>query len=140
MGVGVRKSQDCGSTLLAKIRDFTEQHSDFEAFLGGVQKGIVLPDLGPDDKPAYAAPGATQNTSGPQQFTHWYNDTPNVNFALQTTIQFTKTPTGFLYDNSSFFPIDSQGFGNGPNKVLQPFSPQLLVHDRDPHELHLQGR
>jgi fibro-slime domain-containing protein len=119
-GAGGSSPQDCGSTLPARIRDFTEQHSDFEHFLGGVQKGLVLPDLGPDQKPVYAAAGATQNTSGPAQFLHWYNDTPNFNFPLQTTIQFTDTGAGFLYDNPSFFPIDGQGFGNGPNDIFQP--------------------
>jgi fibro-slime domain-containing protein len=106
---------DCGDKLVATIRDFRETHPDFEHFSGGGLQGIVQPYLGNDQKPVYAHPGPTTHTTGPVEFVQWYNDVPNVNIPIPYTIQFTKQPSGgFLYDNSAFFPIDNQGFGNGP--------------------------
>ncbi len=113
---------ECGDTLPAVIRDFTEAHPDFQSFLGGVQQGLVQTKLGNDKKPVYAHPGATANTSGPQAFVQWYNDVPGVNMTLATSITFQETSPGvFLYDNPAFFPIENQGFGNGPPPgFLQP--------------------
>jgi fibro-slime domain-containing protein len=106
---------DCGNVLFPTIRDFTEQHPDFEHYTGSGLPGIVQPDLGPDQKPVYAHPGGTAHTTGPNEFAQWYNDVPGVNMSLQTQIQFVESSPGvFLYDNGNFFPIDNQGFGNGP--------------------------
>ena len=106
---------ECLTELTATIRDFTEAHPDFESFGGNGLKGIVQQDLGADQKPIYAHPGPTANTTGPSEFAQWYNDVSGVNMKLSTTIAFTETSPGvFLYDNSDFFPIDNQGFGNGP--------------------------
>jgi fibro-slime domain-containing protein len=108
-------SEDCGDVLTAVIRDFQADHPDFEANIGGVQEGIVESELGSDNKPIYAPSGPTPNTSGPEAFMQWYNDVPGVNMRLETTIQFVASPSGgFVYDNPEFFPIDDQGFGNGP--------------------------
>ena len=112
----------CGSTLEAVIRDFQPSHPDFEAFfLAGHTQGLVYDDLGTDGKPVYAHTGPTPVTSGPAEFAQWYNDVPNVNVALRTTLQFTEpTPGVRVYDNPEFFPIDNQGFGNGPLVLLMP--------------------
>ncbi len=116
---GAPPAANCSNELPAVIRDFTEAHSDFESYLGSGTPGMVLPDLGPDQKPVYAHPGPTATSSGPAQFAHWYNDDPMFNISLGTTIVFQEpTPGTFLYDNSAFFPIDNQGFGNGPNSLF----------------------
>ncbi len=112
---------DCGKTLTATVRDFMPTHPDFESFTGSGLKGIVAPDLGADRKPVYAHPGPTAHTSGPSQFAQWYNDVPGVNWSLPAQITFAETSPGvLLYDNSAFFPIDGQGFGDGPPVLFQP--------------------
>lgn len=108
---------ECSNVLLAVIRDFTEEHPDFEAEIGGLEEGLVETRLGSDGKPVYAPAGETPNNRGPDAFVQWYNDAPGVNMRLETTIAFERTATGgFLYDNSEFFPIDGEGFGNGPDR------------------------
>jgi len=106
---------DCGNILVAVIRDFTEEHPDFEGNIGGVEEGLVETQLGDDRKPVYAPAGSTPNNSGADAFAQWYNDVPDVNMRLQTELVFDIVPGGgFLYDNDAFFPIDDEGFGNGP--------------------------
>jgi fibro-slime domain-containing protein len=123
---------DCGDKLVAKIRDFRETHPDFEHFGGSGLQGIVQPTLGADGKPVYAHPGPTTHTTGPAEFAQWYNDVPGVNMPIAYTIQFTKQPTGgFLYDNSAFFPIDNQGFGNGPFQFT--FTPHNFLFTTEIH-------
>ena len=93
----------------------SSDHPDFEKYSGAV-KGLVLPDLGPDKKPVYAAAGATDVTSGPDAFKQWYNDTPGVNQPFPIQLQLTEVMPGiFQYDNSTFFPLDDKGFGNQGN-------------------------
>jgi fibro-slime domain-containing protein len=114
-------SGQCGDKLTAKVRDFRETHPDFEHFVGGGLQGIVEQQLGSDQKPVYAHPGATTQTTGPTEFAQWYRDEPGVNLPIPYEFQFTKQPNGsFLYDNQDFFPIDNQGFGNGPIAFLLP--------------------
>src|SRR5262245_13988866 len=71
-GSGSGGGAACGNSLLAKIRDFTPMHPDFESFPGGPLDGIVLDTLGPDGKPVYAHPGSTSQTTGPTEFAQWY--------------------------------------------------------------------
>lgn len=103
---------ECSKLLKAVVRDFSVGHPDFEDYLGA-QTGLVLPDLGPDKKPVYAAAGPTPVTTGPAEFAQWYNDTPGVNMAFPIDIPLTEgMPGQYTYDNSAFFPVDGQGFGN----------------------------
>lgn len=102
-------TENCGA-LKAKVRDFKDDHPDFEHFLGGLQPGIVQTKLGANHKPVYALSGATSNTAGPQSFAQWYSDTPGVNQAFEIEIALLGDRT-FVYDNSAFFPLDGKGFG-----------------------------
>lgn len=105
----------CGNTVLqATIRDFSQNHPDFESFTGDTAyTGIVKSQLGGDDKPAYNHPGATPQTSGPDNFAQWYNDTPGVNVPIVVEIALEEVGPGvYRYDNPAFFPIDNSGFGN----------------------------
>ncbi len=105
----------CGNSVLsATIRDFSLNHPDFESFTGDTPYlGIVAGQLGGDDKPVYNHPGATPQTSGPDNFAHWYNDTPGVNIPFEIEIVLEEVEPGlFRYENSAFFPIDDSGFGN----------------------------
>jgi fibro-slime domain-containing protein len=104
----------CGSALEITVRDFTEQHPDFERFTS-VERGIVQTQLGPDSKPVYAPSGATSATSSKEAFDQWYRDVDGVNQRIPVSISFTESSPGvFVYESSAFFPIDGQGFGNGP--------------------------
>src|SRR5688572_676476 len=102
--------------LKLTIRDFTEMHPDFEHYSGDGLDGIVEEDLGADHKPVYASTGATEYTTSPADFDQWYRDVNGVNQRIEVEIDFTEVAPGeFAYDNGAFFPIDGQGFGNGPN-------------------------
>ncbi|EYF07248.1 fibro-slime domain-containing protein [Chondromyces apiculatus] len=106
---------ECGTALQGIVRDFQVSHPDFEDDLG-TDLGIVEPLLGDDGKPVYAGDPATPTTSGREAFDQWYRDEPGVNQAIPVSI--TLEPAGdglYAYDNSAFFPIDDQGFGNEGN-------------------------
>ena len=105
----------CDDFLEARIRDFKENHPDFETF-GGSLKGIVKPDLGADKKPVYAHPGPTDVNSGPDAFAQWYNDTPNINIPEPIQLTLTEVSPGlYQYLNKTFFPVDGKGWGNEGN-------------------------
>lgn len=100
----------CVNELVGVIRDFKDDHPDFEAELG-TDKGIVESQLGGDGKPVYAGP--TPTTHGKEAFDQWYRDVDGVNLAIPLAIPLTETSPGiFTFDDSAFFPIDDQGFGN----------------------------
>jgi len=110
-------------TLPATIRDFHTSFADMEPLNDVDDRGIVASELGPDDKPVYAHVGATLTVSGPTSFAEWYRDVPGVN--LSTTIKLPLSPSStkpgvYAYQNTSFFPIDNQLFGN----------------EADPHNYH----
>jgi len=106
--------EECGNLLDAVVRDFKVEHPDFEKYSGNVAyKGLVKVDLGADQKPVYAAPGPTPQTSGPDNFKQWYNDVPGVNQAIPIQLELTEIMPGvFQYKSDAFFPVDNQGFGN----------------------------
>ncbi|MCY0988544.1 fibro-slime domain-containing protein [Nannocystis sp. ILAH1] len=108
---------ECDPVMKATIRDFRTSHPDFESFGGDTAyEGLVQQDLGPDHKPVYAHAGGTPQTTGPNEFSQWYNDTPDVNMAFQIDIPLTEVSPGqFTYQNNAFFPIDDQGWGNEGN-------------------------
>ena len=114
--------------LFGVVRDFkmgnnADGHPDFETAPSQDVKGIVETTLGPDGKPVYAhASGQTVGTSGQANFDQWYHDTPGVNMTYLLGMQ-VKTVNGLStfsaskgygggLPDSSFFPLDGQGFGN----------------------------
>jgi fibro-slime domain-containing protein len=99
--------------VIATIRDFRDDHPDFESFSGSRETtGLVRDTLGPDDLPVHAASGPTSQTTGPANFDQWYRDA-GVNLAFQVQLPVMRTAGGDLvFDSSAFFPIDGQGFGN----------------------------
>lgn len=113
---------DCAPNLIGTVRDFQayaggQGHPDFETFTGGGLDGIVRVDLGADHKPVYAHDGGTAHTTGPEAFDQWYRDVDGVNVAIPFTITPTIDENGIAtYDNSAFFPVDDQGFGNEGNE------------------------
>jgi fibro-slime domain-containing protein len=122
---GSGEDAGCGHDIQATIRDFRPKkdvggHPDFEndSFLSDVSTpGLVKSDLGADHTPVYLSPGSPAQLTGPTEFAQWYHDVPGVNMTFKVTLTLTESPAGsgtFVYQNDAFFPIDGQGFGNGP--------------------------
>ncbi len=121
------------SGLYGVVRDFhmgtlPGGHPDFETAPSSPTAitGIVETTLGADGKPVYANPNATITAAaglhGQTYFDEWYHDTPGVNLTYILALELgtlNGTPTfaasknngGGLAD-SSFFPLDGQGFGD----------------------------
>jgi len=137
---------NCGQ-LTAAIRDFKTDgsHPDFEsdAFYvnagkipgqgpnGAASKGIVLPDLGADHKPVYAAP-TTQYpvTTDKGRFDQWYRDVEGVNFHFDVPLVLSPGPTPgvFVYDNQMFFPIDGRGWSPRDDRLGHNFAFTTEIH------------
>jgi fibro-slime domain-containing protein len=105
------------SKLTAVVRDFSDEHPDFELGVLGdfSEKGIVARELGPDDRPVYAAPPGSRSTSGRANFDQWYRDVPGVNARTHIDLQLENspdTPGLFVYRDLEFFPIDGREGGN----------------------------
>ncbi|MCA9689617.1 MAG: fibro-slime domain-containing protein [Myxococcales bacterium] len=118
----------CGEPILhATIRDFSQSHPDFETYTGDTAyTGIVQSQLGGDKKPVYAHPGPTAQTTGPAEYAQWYNDVQGVNQPFQIDIPLTESMPGvYTYQNSAFFPIDGQGFGNEGNSNNFHFTTEI---------------
>lgn len=133
----------CGHIIQATIRDFKPSneggHPDFEndAFANTVATtGLVKDLLGTDGTPDFAQTGSPhQELTGPTEFAQWYHDTSGVNIPIPITLTLTESPPGsstYVYQNDAFFPIDGQGFGNGPplldGSVAHNFSFTTEVH------------
>ncbi|MCX5658329.1 MAG: fibro-slime domain-containing protein [Planctomycetota bacterium] len=122
-----------GTGTTATLSNPANTHPDFEnqaayvwnvvnqapTFIGGkgigviADKGIVATTLGGDGKPVYSASASGNTTTGAANFAKWYNNDSTVNTALTDKITLAETTPGvFLYDSSSFFPIDGRGYGD----------------------------
>jgi len=119
-------SREC-SEILFTLRDFKDDHPDFEKFSGvEATTGLVQSELGPDKKPVYAPAGATTQTAGPDSFRDWYNDVEGVNQTFSIPLQFVRgAPGQIVYDNPSFFPLDGQGFGNQEREHNYHFTTEI---------------
>ncbi|MDC0719051.1 fibro-slime domain-containing protein [Nannocystis bainbridge] len=116
---------ECTSLLTATVRDFKENHPDFESY-GGTVDGLVQIDLGPDHKPVYAHGGSTSVTTGPTEFAQWYNDVADVNQSFEIQIELTEVMPGqYTYQNNNFFPVDDQGWGNQGNNHNFHFTTEI---------------
>jgi len=127
VGGSVATPEVCAG-LFGIVRDFkrgsqTGGHPDFDTAPSQDVKGIVKAVLGADGKPVYADPAATVvGIQSQATFDQWYHDTADVNrpFLLGlklvtsngvSTFSASKNNGGGLAD-SSFFPLDGQGFGD----------------------------
>lgn len=100
--------------LTATIRDFHNTFPDMDHD-GIAETGIVADTLGSDDKPVYAHTGPTATVVGPDTFNQWYRDVSGMNISttIDLPITLSDSATGvYTYNNTSFFPIDNQLFGN----------------------------
>lgn len=115
----------CGSKLTGTIRDFKIDHPDFEYTID-TDPGIVEADLGADGKPVYAGQSGNPTTTGKAAFDQWFNDVSGVNQKKLLPIQLTKSGGNvYTYDNSAFFPIDNELWGNEGNPHNYHFTFEL---------------
>ena len=112
--------------LFATIHDFKIEHPDFERMdLSGsyLDLGIVAENLDPvTNLPVWAATTANPTVTTEYNFNQWYKDVPvdpitgqEINRTTTTWLPLSVSPTVpglFVYENTSFFPIDNQLFGN----------------------------
>ncbi|WP_438043870.1 fibro-slime domain-containing protein [Sorangium sp. So ce128] len=118
---GAGGGERCEPKLAGVVRDFKAfdsdgGHPDFENFAGDGLKGIVEPELGPDDKPVYAHEGGTAHTTGPEAFYQWYHDDPTVNVSFRYDVPLQVSESGLgVFAGDQFFPIDDRGWGNEGN-------------------------
>jgi fibro-slime domain-containing protein len=96
------------------IRDFTPAtNSDFELAPLGLIEGLVSTNLGADRKPVYENPANSACITSAATFNQWYNDVQGVNLKITKTMPLTLNASNYLvYENTAFFPIDAEGFGN----------------------------
>ena len=104
---------NAGMTLTATIRDFKDSHPDFEGPHAGVETGIVKNTLGADGKPVWNGAYSIVSVSSESSFNQWYRDVDGINMKTTFDLNLTETSPGiYSYQDSSFFPIDGQLFGN----------------------------
>lgn len=102
----------CGPNLTGIVRDFKDDHADFEKYTGDGEKNLVETALGADSKPVLTA-GSHAFVTSKATFDQWYRTIDGVNQAIPFKLEMTKGPTGIsTYDNPSFFPVDGKAFGN----------------------------
>lgn len=100
-------------TLTAVVRDFQTTFADAEPDSARVEEGLVLEELGADDKPVRSSLPSDSITSS-ATFAQWYRDVPGVNQRAEVQLPLTASPDGrrYGYDDQTFFPIDGQLWGN----------------------------
>jgi fibro-slime domain-containing protein len=132
------KWQACTATqpkqpkLTATIRDFHITFPDMNHD-GISETGIVDSTLGDDDKPVYAHSGPTATVVGPDTFNQWYRDVQGVN--VHTAIDIPLTPSNsskgvYTYNNTAFFPIDGQLFGDEGQPHNYAFTAEVAARFR----------
>jgi fibro-slime domain-containing protein len=148
---GVSAADGC-NTIVGVVRDFRGMnqpngHPDFESFCGDAPtKGLVMPDLGPSRKPAYASQceaaagsGCThgngkgnkgggggnmtcpygQMTTSKDLFDQWYRFTDGTNQPFVLFLNFVPSGNVSTFQSSHFFPLDGAGWGNSGQDTNQ---------------------
>ncbi len=89
----------------------TDKNPKGQTFNYGLDKNITTDTLGADKKPVYA--GGSFSTTTKENFDQWYRDVAGVNQSVPFSIELTRNNNGlYTYSNSSFFPINTQLWGN----------------------------
>lgn len=124
-------SSNC-SLVVGVVRDFKNKDDDngtgdpdFGVFSGplGPTTGLVMADLGADQKPVFAgncANGTTfslQCPNGQQlttqaNFDEWYRYTANVNKPYLVYLEFVPNNGVYTFDSEEYFPLDDAGWGD----------------------------
>jgi fibro-slime domain-containing protein len=135
-------------TFQPTVRDFHQTQTDFEildfnaqtptAYFANdqtnkIEKGIVGPigaSLGGNGLPVYSPlreAGFYNTVSSAASLAQWFADIAGTNVQVPgVTLPFTDNGNGtYSYNNTAFFPIDNQGFGNEGNAHNQHFTAQI---------------
>ncbi len=127
---GATSNGGCG-LVVGVVRDFLSYglqpngHPDFEHFICGVEKALVLSNLGSGGKPIFgnecdtATPTGTNCTGGQcmttqANFDEWYRNTAGVNMPYLIYLQFVPNSGVYTFESQNYFPLDDAGFGNTP--------------------------
>lgn len=105
---------ECGQSVHAIIRDFRQDHPDFQDFSGDVATpGLVEPLLGPDGNPVYSGlvVDPPQMTTA-ANFAQWYADVDGVNQHFELDLPLTPDNNELVFDDQTFYPLDGMGFGD----------------------------
>jgi fibro-slime domain-containing protein len=99
-------------------------HPNFERNPPGdvLVTGIVQATLDAEGRPQYASPdpNASQTTNA-TDFSSWYRDTPAYNRVVLDTLTLSGPVGGpYVFDSSSFFPLDGRGWMLDPNSPEAP--------------------
>ncbi|MDY6991819.1 MAG: fibro-slime domain-containing protein, partial [Pseudomonadota bacterium] len=99
-------------TLTGTVRDFKDNHPDFEKKISGLKMGCVHPEL-VNGLPV----GKPNNACKATRVDQWFTDIEGINQSrsLNLTLKKIKEKNGqaiYRYENRNFFPIDHQLFGN----------------------------
>ncbi len=116
-------------TLTATLRDFSQSHPDMERNICGLQTGLVNSALGVDGTPDYSGNDAANCIESSTTFEQWYSNVSGVNQAFSYELvldnEITADPNVYTFADSSFFPLNGQGFGNEGNSQNYHFTLQL---------------
>lgn len=125
-------------TLNATVRDFCSgaytavagctNHVDFDNSGIAYQSGAVKSTLGASGRPELVQNWNNSVFSNQANFDQWYKDVSGVNKTINSSLTFNETSSGsgiYQYSNSSFFPIDGQGWGNQGNSHNYHFTLDL---------------
>lgn len=140
---GSSGGKTCGTELIGIVRDFRDNHPDFESFSGdNASKGIVEFELGPDRKPVHVTSGPNideqgryegpfgRQTTGPDNFNQWYRN-ESVNRAYFIHFSFEPQPNGVsTFRSNAFFPLDGEGWGNQNREHNFHFTTELHTEFR----------
>jgi fibro-slime domain-containing protein len=105
---------ECGQFVPAVIRDFRQDHPDFQDFSGDVATpGLVAPGLGPDGDPVFTGivVDPPQMTTL-ENFNQWYDDVDGVNQRFEIELPLTPEGDELVFDDQTFYPLDGMGFGD----------------------------
>lgn len=104
--------EGCGTTIIGVVRDFSDEHDDFETYCCNALEGLVEDQIGDGQKPVYAHPGGTSMSTGPDEFNEWYSSTEGVNRPYWLYISLQPNAGVYTFHSEDFFPIDGEGFGD----------------------------
>lgn len=116
-------------------RDFQKTHPDFETYSGSSPTtGLVNAQLGTDGFPQFLSTNGN-NANGTQltsaaSFAEWWKEDPAIEKTIfnQSLTLVKQADDSYVYDNSSFFPLDGLGWGDEGNSHNFHFTSELRYY------------
>ncbi len=99
----------------AIIRDFKKNHVDFQRDTINNVTGLVESTLDTYGNPVRSSK-ASNSIDSAASFAQWFTNVPGINYGILYTMPLVEKADGYYYfENTSFFPINGEGFGNEKN-------------------------